>query len=145
MLELELDPAVAGESKELPEHGVRVGDIVGLAEQPKGAERKKERKGMEEKGVNGVVTKVQREGVTVALDKEDVDVPGGKLWLCVSFADCMLVENRSLIYLFLHRVKLANDVTYKRYLYDVPSEDDVILIRSQDEPDDDSSAEDERE
>jgi DNA polymerase alpha-associated DNA helicase A len=81
LLELNLDPAVGG--GELPEHGLRVGDICAVAEQPKGAERKKEREGMEKRGVEGVVTKVQREAVTVALDKEDVDVPNGKLWLYV--------------------------------------------------------------
>lgn len=83
VLELELDPAVPGASKELPEHGLRVGDIVAVAEQPKGAERKKERESMEKKGVNGVVVKILREIIVVALDKEEVDVPGGKLWLCV--------------------------------------------------------------
>ncbi|TKA83311.1 hypothetical protein B0A55_00597 [Friedmanniomyces simplex] len=90
LLELSLDPAVGG--GELPEHGLRTGDICAVAEQPKGAERKKEREGMEKRGVDGVVTKVQREAVKVALDKDEVEVPGGKLWL----------------------VKLANDVTYKR-------------------------------
>ncbi|KAH9826058.1 DNA polymerase alpha-associated DNA helicase A-like [Teratosphaeria destructans] len=90
LLELGLDPAVGG--GELPEHGLRVGDICAVAEQPKGAERKKERESMEKRGAEGVITKVQKDAVTVALDKEDVDVPNGKLWL----------------------VKLANDVTYKR-------------------------------
>lgn len=79
LLELGLDPAV-GQS-ELPEHGLRVGDIVGVAEQPKGAERKKEREGMEKRGVEGVVTKVQREHITVALDKDEPEIPNGKLWL----------------------------------------------------------------
>jgi len=83
VLDLELDPAVASSSKELPEHGLRVGDIVGLAEQPKGAEKKKDRESMEKKGANGVVVRVMREAVIVALDKEEVDVPGGKLWLWV--------------------------------------------------------------
>ncbi|TKX18169.1 AAA domain-containing protein 14 [Elsinoe australis] len=92
VLDLGLDPAVSGVSKELPQHGIRVGDIVGVAEQPKGSEKKKDRTDMEKKGVHGVVVKVMREYVVVALDKEDVDVPNGKLWL----------------------VKLANDVTYKR-------------------------------
>ncbi|KAF2220410.1 AAA domain-containing protein [Elsinoe ampelina] len=92
VLDLGLDPAVSGNSKELPQHGIRVGDIVGVAEQPKGAEKKKDRTEMEKKGVQGVVVKVMREVVVVALDKEEVDVPGGKLWL----------------------VKLANDVTFKR-------------------------------
>ncbi|KAK4897831.1 hypothetical protein LTR27_004603 [Elasticomyces elasticus] len=90
LLELGLDPAVGG--GDLPEHGLRTGDICAVAEQPKGAERKKEREGMEKRGVDGVVTKVQRETITVALDKDEVDIPGGKLWL----------------------VKLANDATYKR-------------------------------
>ncbi|KAK5695260.1 hypothetical protein LTR97_008766 [Elasticomyces elasticus] len=90
LLELALDPAVGG--GDLPEHGLRTGDICAVAEQPKGAERKKEREGMEKRGVDGVVTKVQRETITVALDKDEVDIPGGKLWLG----------------------KLANDATYKR-------------------------------
>ncbi|KAK3621329.1 hypothetical protein LTR56_022865 [Elasticomyces elasticus] len=91
LLELALDPAVGG--GDLPEHGLRTGDICAVAEQPKGAERKKEREGMEKRGVDGVVTKVQRETITVALDKDEVDIPGGnKLWL----------------------IKLANDATYKR-------------------------------
>ncbi|RMX99611.1 hypothetical protein D0868_09450, partial [Hortaea werneckii] len=90
LLELGIDPAVGG--GELHEHGFRVGDICVVAEQPKGAEKKKERESKEKQGVEGVVTKVQKEVITVALDKEEVDIPGGKLWL----------------------VKLANDVTYKR-------------------------------
>ncbi|KAI6913595.1 DNA helicase [Hortaea werneckii] len=90
LLELGIDPAVGG--GELHEHGFRVGDICAVAEQPKGAEKKKERESKEKEGVEGVVTKVQKEAITVALDKEEVDIPGGKLWL----------------------VKLANDVTYKR-------------------------------
>ena len=81
LLELGLDPAVS--SGELPEHGLRVGDICAIAEQPKGAERKKEREGMEKRGAEGVVTRVQKDTITVALDKEEVDVPGGKLWLYV--------------------------------------------------------------
>jgi len=84
LLELGLDPAVGG--GELLEHGLRVGDICAVAEQPKGAERKKEREGMEKRGAEGVVTKVQKELITVALDKEDVDVPSGKLWLYVNVA-----------------------------------------------------------
>ncbi|KAK1082767.1 hypothetical protein LTR33_003696 [Friedmanniomyces endolithicus] len=79
LLELGLDPAVGG--GDLPEHGLRTGDICAVAEQPKGAERKKERESMEERGCSGVVTRVQREAVTVALDKDEVEVPRGKLWL----------------------------------------------------------------
>ncbi len=83
VLELALDPAVANGS-DLPDHGLRVGDICGVAEQPKGAERKKEREGMEKKGAEGVITKVHKDSISVALDKEDVDVPNGRLWLYVA-------------------------------------------------------------
>lgn len=82
LLELSLDPAVSS-TGELPEHGLRVGDICAVAEQPKGAERKKEREGMEKRGAEGVVTRTHKSTITVALDKEDVDVPTGKLWLYV--------------------------------------------------------------
>ncbi|EKG20325.1 ATPase AAA+ type core [Macrophomina phaseolina MS6] len=92
VVELELDPAVKGAGAELPEHGIRTGDIVGVQEQPAGSARKKEKSELKKNGVDGVVLKVNATAVSVALDKEDVDVPQGKLWL----------------------VKLANDVTYKR-------------------------------
>ena len=81
VLELSLDPAVGGGG--LPEHGLRAGDICAVAEQPKGAERKKEREGMEKQGVEGVVTRVHKESVTVALDRDEVEIPNGKLWLYV--------------------------------------------------------------
>lgn len=84
LLELSLDPAVASGNGELPEHGLRVGDICAVASQPQGSERKKVRQDEEKKRVEGVVTRVRREDVTVALDKEEVDVPGGKLLLYVS-------------------------------------------------------------
>lgn len=84
VLELGKDPAVSDGEGGLGEHGFRVGDIVGIAEQPKGAEKKKDREGMEKRGVEGVIVKVGKEMVSVALDKEDADVPsGGKLWLYV--------------------------------------------------------------
>lgn len=97
LVDLELDPAVTNNSKELPEHGLRVGDIVGLAEQPRGAERKKDREGMEKRGVQGVVVKVQREGLVVALDKDEVDVPSGRLWLWVQHPPSSPVVGHSLI------------------------------------------------
>ncbi|KAG9892589.1 DNA helicase, partial [Aureobasidium melanogenum] len=83
LIELSLDPAIAGTETQLPEHGLRVGDIVGVSEQPKGAEKKKERQDMEKKQIQGVVVKVLREIIVVALDKDEVDIPGGKLWLLV--------------------------------------------------------------
>ncbi|KAK8163821.1 P-loop containing nucleoside triphosphate hydrolase protein [Phyllosticta citrichinensis] len=92
VLDLEQDSAVKGATGELLQHGIRVGDIVGLAEQPAGSARKKDKADKKERGVEGVVLKVTRGAVSVALDKEEVEVPGGRLWL----------------------VKLANDVTYKR-------------------------------
>ncbi|KAF1849360.1 DNA helicase-like protein [Cucurbitaria berberidis CBS 394.84] len=95
VVELGLDPAVVakGEKPDIPEHGIRVGDIVGVQDQPSGSAKKTEKKELVNKGVEGVVLRVKRENVEVVLDKEDADVPsGGKLWI----------------------VKLANDVTYKR-------------------------------
>lgn len=86
LIELSMDPAIAGAETQLPEHGLRVGDIVGVSEQPKGAEKKKERQDMEKKQVQGVVVKVLREIIVVALDKDEVDIPGGKLWLFVDSA-----------------------------------------------------------
>ena len=82
VIELELDPAIGGgEGQALPEHGVRVGDIVGVGEQPKGREKKRETAEMQGRGVEGVVVKVGQSRVVVALGKEDEEVPGGKLWL----------------------------------------------------------------
>jgi DNA polymerase alpha-associated DNA helicase A len=91
VVELVVDAAVGG--GELPEHGIRVGDIVSVAEQPAGSARKREVRELEAKGARGVVVRVQKGGVGVALDREEEDVSeGGRLWV----------------------VRLANDVTYKR-------------------------------
>ncbi|CAN9203117.1 unnamed protein product [Alternaria alternata] len=95
VVELGLDSAVVakGEKPDIPEHGIRVGDIVAVQDQPSGSAKKTEKKELEKKGAEGVVLRVRRENVEIVLDKEDADVPtGGKLWI----------------------VKLANDVTYKR-------------------------------
>lgn len=81
VLELQLDPAV-GQS-ELPEHGFRVGDIVGVREQIGGSAKKKEKTESEKKGVDGVIVKTNITTVSVALDKEEPEVPGGKLWMWV--------------------------------------------------------------
>lgn len=91
VVELVPDAAVGG--GDLPEHGIRVGDIVSVAVLPAGGARKRELRELEEKGARGVVVRVQRAGVGVALDREEEDVvEAGRLWV----------------------VKLANDVTYKR-------------------------------
>ncbi|KAH9866221.1 hypothetical protein J1614_008787 [Plenodomus biglobosus] len=95
VVELALDSAVVakGEKPDIPEHGIRVGDIVAVQDQPSGSAKKAEKRDLVKKGAEGVVLRVRRENVEIVLDKEDADVPsGGKLWI----------------------VKLANDVTYKR-------------------------------
>lgn len=95
VVELALDSAVVakGEKPDIPEHGIRVGDIVAVQDQPSGSAKKMEKRELVKKGAEGVVLRVRRENVEIVLDKEDADVPsGGKLWI----------------------VKLANDVTYKR-------------------------------
>ncbi|KAA8570589.1 hypothetical protein EYC84_002846 [Monilinia fructicola] len=81
---------------ELQEHGIRVGDIVAISEQPSGSAKKREVKELEEKGSRGVITKVGKNAVCVALDEngEGEENVGGmkRCWV----------------------VKLANDATYKR-------------------------------
>jgi DNA polymerase alpha-associated DNA helicase A len=81
-IDLALDPTVA--SGELPEHGLSSGDLCAVAEQPKGSEKKRDRETIEAKKVTGVVQRVRREDISVALDKDDAEMPqGGKLWLYV--------------------------------------------------------------
>lgn len=82
VLELEQDHAI-GNAGAIGEHGIRVGDIVRVAEQPKDSERKKEKAGMESRGVEGVVVRMGQKGVQVALGKEeeDIDGLGGRLWV----------------------------------------------------------------
>ncbi|KAF1918378.1 DNA helicase-like protein [Ampelomyces quisqualis] len=95
VVELGLDSAVVakGDKPDIPEHGIRAGDIVGVQDQPSGSAKKTEKRELVKKGAEGVVLRVRRENVEIVLDKEDADLPsGGKLWI----------------------VKLANDVTYKR-------------------------------
>lgn len=114
VIELSLDPAYAptnlknGEkgvsSKsdgDLPEHGIRTGDIVRVGQMPKGGAKKKEVSELKEKGVEGVVTRLGERAVWVATGKaedhdkgeSDIDaLASSRLWV----------------------VKLANDVTYKR-------------------------------
>jgi len=65
---------------------------VVVAEQPAGSAKKREVKELEERGSRGVVTRLGRGAVWVALDGEGDDVGVKRLWI----------------------VKLANDVTYKR-------------------------------
>ncbi|KAH7386010.1 DNA-binding protein SMUBP-2 [Pyrenochaeta sp. MPI-SDFR-AT-0127] len=84
VVELALDSAVVakGDKPDIPEHGIRVGDIVAVQEQPSGSAKKTEKKELVKKGAEGVVLRVRRENVEIVLDKEDADVPsGGKLWM----------------------------------------------------------------
>lgn len=86
VVELSLDPAVIpkGGKADIPEHGIRVGDIVAIQDQPAGSAKKTEKRELAKKGVEGVVLRVKRENVEVVLDKEEADVPsGGKLWMSV--------------------------------------------------------------
>jgi DNA polymerase alpha-associated DNA helicase A len=86
VVELGLDSAVVakGEKPDIPEHGIRVGDIVAVQDQPSGSAKKAEKREGAKKGVEGVVLRVRRENVEIVLDKEDADVPsGGKLWMLV--------------------------------------------------------------
>lgn len=98
VVELVPNSATSSESGDLPEHGIRTGDIVVVSEQPAGSAKKREVKELEGKGCKGVVTRVGRSAVWVALDEEERDGGG--------------VEGMKRLWL----VKLANDVTYKRYL-----------------------------
>ncbi|KAI2613605.1 DNA helicase [Hypoxylon fragiforme] len=93
VLELSPDGATSG-TGELPEHGVRTGDIVLVSEQPAGSAKKREVKDLERKGAKGVVTRIKRDVIAVAIDedKEDAASFPGRVWL----------------------VKLADDVTYRR-------------------------------
>lgn len=67
-----------------------------VAEQPAGSARRREVRELEAKGSRGVVTRVGKGSVWVALDGEDDESPVGskRLWV----------------------IKLANDVTYKRFV-----------------------------
>ncbi len=126
VVELGLDSAVVGDSKgELPEHGIRTGDIVRVGEQPKGGSKKKELGEMKGKGVEGVVTRVGERAVWVAMGKEDDgegELGDGRLWLRVlSFGSVVwwMVSESGEVERYTNcmwcRVKLANDVTFKRY------------------------------
>jgi DNA polymerase alpha-associated DNA helicase A len=82
VIELEQDHAI-GNAGEMGDHGIKVGDIVRVGEQPKGNERKKEKAGMEGRGVEGVVVRVGQRGVQMALghDEGDGDDLRGRLWV----------------------------------------------------------------
>ncbi|KAL8370811.1 hypothetical protein RB595_000922 [Gaeumannomyces hyphopodioides] len=99
VVELGPDPAVSSGTGELPEHGLRVGDVVLVAEQPAGSAKKREVRELERAGSRGVVTRVRRRDLSVALDLDDSAAGqkeekglNGRVWV----------------------VKLADDVTFRR-------------------------------
>jgi DNA polymerase alpha-associated DNA helicase A len=66
----------------IPAHGVRVGDIVRVAEMPSGSAKKKEKSDKEAAGADGVVCRVQEARIGVVLEKEEDEVVSGKrLWM----------------------------------------------------------------
>lgn len=88
VIELALDSAIASSSKgddgkgkakegQLPEHGIRTGDIVRVGEMPKGTARKKEMVELKGKGVEGVITRVGERAVWVAVGKGGSGGQGG--------------------------------------------------------------------
>lgn len=87
VLELGLDSAVVnkGAAPDIPEHGIRVGDIVAVQEQVGASAKKGEKREAAKRGVEGVVLRVRRENVEVVLDKEEEDGVngGGRLWMWV--------------------------------------------------------------
>ncbi|KAI9802636.1 MAG: hypothetical protein M1825_002658 [Sarcosagium campestre] len=90
IVDLELDSAVGG--GDLPQHGIRVGDIVRLESQPAATSKKKLKLELQSQGAQGTVVKTAPTHVAIALDKDDDDIPSTRLWV----------------------IKLANEVTYKR-------------------------------
>ena len=79
IVELEHDTALG--QAELPEHGLRTGDIVGIRQQVGGSAKKKDKADADKKGIDGVVTKSTLSSISVALDKDEADLPSGKLWM----------------------------------------------------------------
>lgn len=108
VVELERDPAISGKEIGSLEHGLRTGDIVRVSEQPKGSERKADKAALDSRGSNGVVTRVRSHGLEIALEEGSEDechgLTGRRLWVLVATEASRLMI----------RVKLANDVVYRR-------------------------------
>lgn len=101
VLTLEGDAATAS-SDELPEHGLRTGDVVLVAEQPGGSAKKREMRDLEKRGVHGVVTRVRRAALEVAVDDDKTDNDEN--------VDALLQSVSGRVWL----LKLADEVTHKR-------------------------------
>lgn len=81
IVELEPDSATNANGN-IPSHGIRVGDIVRVAEMPSGSAKKKEKSDKEGAGADGVVSRVQESKIAVVLEREDDEVVFGKrVWL----------------------------------------------------------------
>ncbi|GAO13841.1 hypothetical protein UVI_02004390 [Ustilaginoidea virens] len=119
---LQLGPDGATRSTvELPEHGIRTGDIVLVAEQPAGSARKREVRELEKKGSRGVVTKVQRASVNVALDDDaDEAAFSGRVWL-VRLADEVTYKRMSLAMTKLQKMGEAEYSSFVRVLFGLSS------------------------
>ncbi|KAK1755349.1 P-loop containing nucleoside triphosphate hydrolase protein [Echria macrotheca] len=94
---------------ELGEHGIRTGDVVLLAEQPSGSAKKRDVKEMERRGGRGVVVKVSRGVVCVAVDGGDEAGGGGKGGKDEEEDVVGRIGGRR-----VWIVKLADEVTFKR-------------------------------
>ena len=90
VVELVLDSAVIpkGGKGDLPQHGIRTGDIVRVGERPREGAKKRDVAEQKGKGAEGVVVRVGERGLQVALGKEggkddgDEQMAGeGRLWL----------------------------------------------------------------
>ena len=77
----------------LPEHGIRTGDIVLLQAMTSGSAKKKEKNEATKDGAEGVVSKIGESSISVALDREDADVPNGRLWMYVSTSLAVIVAH----------------------------------------------------
>lgn len=92
-----------GGEADLPEHGIRTGDIVSVSELAAGSAKKKELKDLERRALKGVVTRVGQRAVWVAVDGEREGGGGG---------DDEGIDWGKRVWV----VKLADEVTFKRYV-----------------------------
>ncbi|CAK7267181.1 hypothetical protein SEPCBS57363_002468 [Sporothrix epigloea] len=104
VLILEGDAATAS-SDELPEHGLRTGDVVLVAEQPGGSAKKREMRDLEKRGVHGVLTRVRRTALEVAVDVDKSEQ---------SEANIDTLQQQSSGNGRVWLLKLADEVTHKR-------------------------------
>ncbi|ERS95582.1 hypothetical protein HMPREF1624_08098 [Sporothrix schenckii ATCC 58251] len=128
VLTLEGDAATSS-SDELPEHGLRTGDVVLVAEQPGGSAKKREMRDLEKRGVHGVVTRVRRTALEVAVDNDDGDSSSSSSKAASDEHVDTLLQSRVWL------LKLADEVTHKRMastmraIQNMPAADYTPLMR----------------